>query len=41
MQICASLNHRKKIKVEPSRLMPRKITAYLELLIFYLFVKYV
>jgi len=36
MQICASLNHRKKFKVEPSRLMSRKVTANLELLIIYL-----
>jgi len=33
MQICASLNHSKKMKTEPSRLIPRKLTANLELLI--------
>jgi len=31
MQICASLNHRKKMKAEPIRLIPRKLTANLEL----------
>ena len=32
IQICASLNHRKKKKAEPSRLIPRKLTANLEVL---------
>jgi len=33
IQICASLNHRKKVKAEPSRLFPRKHTDNLVLLI--------
>jgi len=33
MQICASLNHRKKMKAEPSRLIPLKPIENLELLI--------
>ena len=32
-QTCVSWNHRKKMKVEPSQLIPRKLTANLELLI--------
>jgi len=33
IQICAGLNHRKKMKAEPNRLIPRKFTENLELLI--------
>jgi len=33
IQICASLNHRKNKKAKPSRLIPGKLTANLELLI--------
>jgi len=33
IQICASLNQRKKMKAEPSRLVPRKLAANLKLLI--------
>jgi len=33
MQIYASLHHRKKLKAEPNRLIPRKLTENLELLI--------
>jgi len=32
IQICASLNYRKKMKAEPSRLIPRKLIANLELI---------
>ena len=32
IQMCPSLNHRKKMKAEPSRLIPRKPTENLELL---------
>jgi len=31
IQICASLNHRKNMKAEPSRLIPRKLAENLEL----------
>ena len=31
--ICASLNHRKKKKAEPCRLIPRKLVGNLEFLI--------
>jgi len=31
--ICARLNYRKKMKAEPNRLMPRKLTENLQLLI--------
>jgi len=31
MQICANLNHHKKMKVDPSRLIPRKLTETLVL----------
>jgi len=34
MKICASLNHRKKLKTEPRRIIPQKPTENLELLIF-------
>jgi len=30
--VCASLNHRKVMKAEPSRLIPRKLAENLELL---------
>jgi len=33
MEICANLNHRKKMNTEPCRLIPRKLTANLQLLI--------
>jgi len=29
IQVCASLNHRRKMKAEPSRLIPRKHTENL------------
>jgi len=39
IQICASLDHRKEMKPEPSRLIPQKFTENLEILVFQLCLK--
>jgi len=40
MQKCASLNHGKKMKAEPIRMIPRKLTANLTLLMAFVSLQY-